>query len=99
MVDHDEENRRLTVSGPWNLRHGREICAEIEVLSRTIPGATVTLDMRAVESIDSSGISDLIQLNSLLQTDGRKLVLFRPPEPVRSSLHLVRIDRVIPIIE
>lgn len=99
MVSLDTENNRLMIKGQWNLNHGGKIVQQINELTKDLPPGDVVLDFRNLEYMDSSGISDMIQLNIRLRSEGRKIMIYQPSELIRTSLKLVKIDLVIPIID
>lgn len=63
------------------------------VRSMVEPGGDLTLDLKALEFIDSSGVRALVAIAGLLG-DGATLILSEPTAPVRRVLDLVGIEQV-----
>lgn len=69
-----------------------------EALSRVAaPGATVVVDLSAVEFIDSTGLATLVQALKLQQASKGDLILRSPTDAVRVILELTRLDRAFAI--
>lgn len=99
MVTHDSKNNRLIITGQWNLNEGANIIRQIEELTSSITETDVILDFSSLEYMDSSGISDMIQLNIRLRGTGKKLKIYQPSSLIKTTLKLVKVDMVIPIID
>ena len=69
----------------------------IPALDPAKPG--VLLDLSAATFLDSSGLGLMIKLYKTVESLGGKLVLFRPSPGVLQALHVLKIDRLIPIAQ
>lgn len=68
--------------------------------ARLAPDARLVMDLRALEYIDSTGISSLLRLDARLREGGGRLECVLPPEgPVRRVFDLVRLDETLGICE
>jgi len=61
--------------------------------------ARVLIDFQHVPYIDSSAIGWLISTQKQMRGSGGKLVLHSVPEHVRQILNMLKIGRVVPIVE
>lgn len=95
LVELDPGTGRIRILDSWNINHGRDIVKAIEALLPGLTGDTLTLDFSAVHQLDSSGISDLIQLNMKLRAKNRKIVIEQASEVVRKVAKLVKLDRLV----
>ncbi len=59
----------------------------------------VLLDMRGIDSVDSTGLGELVGYLQRFSEQGRQLALLSPPERVMSLLKLTRLDEVFTIFE
>lgn len=59
----------------------------------------LVLDLRAVEFIDSSGLSVLVSTLKAVQLHNGRVVLLSPSDSVRSLLELTRLHQVFEIFE
>lgn len=57
--------------------------------------AEIWLDLGAVEFMDSTGITAIVDARSVL--DSRRFALICPPGPVRRVLDIAGVERAIPI--
>lgn len=95
LVELDAGTGRIRILDSWNINHGRDIVKAIETLLPDLTGDTLTLDFSGVHQLDSSGISDLIQLNMKLRAGNRKIAIERASEGVRKVAKLVKLDRLV----
>lgn len=95
-VAHGHAHRRLRLIGELDV-------AEADTLIHTVrstvePEGDLTLDLKGLEFIDSSGVRALVAIASYLELDGT-LVLADPTPAVRRVLELVGIEQVAAPIE
>jgi anti-anti-sigma factor len=57
----------------------------------------VIVDLSEVEGADSTGISVLLEINQIVRATGGHVVLLRPPDRLRSALHLTRVSSLFDI--
>jgi anti-anti-sigma factor len=60
---------------------------------------TVMLDLAQINFIDSSGIVLFVKLHKLCKSQDKQFCLCNVGKTIRDLLHVVNLDRVIPIIE
>lgn len=77
--------------------------AEADALIETVrsmvePEGDLTLDLKALEFVDSSGVRALVSIAGILD-DGATLILSEPTSPVRRVFDLVGIEQVAAAIE
>ncbi len=60
---------------------------------------TVFLNMDSVEGINSAGVSWLLNINRRFQRGGGRLLIHSPPGMVMQALRLLRVDRVLELVE
>jgi anti-sigma B factor antagonist len=104
-----EDERRLRIaterhaSGPVLLLSGDldpattpELHSAVEA-ARTADDDTVTIDLAAVEFIDSAGLRGLVETFQRLEVDEVALILRRPSPIVSRLLEITALDTVLPI--
>ena len=79
----------LQVIGDLDIAHAPRFATSAEDALRRRPGASVTLDLSGVEFIDSTGISALMQLRSVVNDSGGTLGLDGCSSYVERVLRLV----------
>jgi anti-anti-sigma factor len=79
---------RLELSGEIDVATAPEEFARV-VNARLAPGDVVTLDLRDVDFIDSTGVSMLLRTRDYLDAMGCRLMLIDPSAPVIRVLTLL----------
>jgi anti-sigma B factor antagonist len=84
-----------------NLAYGQNLTAIHEAVSRLrSEGHTrLVVDLSAVASIDSSGISALLDVKQTIGGREGRVILLRPSERVRESLAMMRVTSLFEIAE
>jgi anti-sigma B factor antagonist len=59
----------------------------------------LTIDMRALEFLDSSGLRQFIVLNDRARAEGWALALIRPPQPALSVFQITRAEENLPFVD
>src|SRR5262245_58970897 len=70
----------------------REVCSQI----KTAGLKRIIVDLRAVPSIDSSGLSALLKIRQTFQET--KVVLLSPSDRVRTTLEMMRVSSLFEIV-
>ena len=67
-VERFEDRMRVSVTGDLDLSQRDRFLAEVAAAAET--GTTIVLDLRRLASIDSTGLSSVIQADRLVQAQG-----------------------------
>lgn len=59
----------------------------------------VLIDMSGIDSVDSTGLGELVGYLQRFESEGRRLALLRPHRRILSLLRLTRLDEIFPIYE
>lgn len=65
------------------------------LLEEEVPA--VLLDMKRIDSVDSTGLGELVGYLQRFSEQGRRLALLSPPERIMNLLRLTRLDEVFTI--
>lgn len=95
LVELDPRTGSLRILDSWTLDTGREILTRIEALLPNLTGDTVVLDFYSVRQLDSSGISDLIQLNLKLRDLKKRLEIVQTNAGIKLAARVVHLDRLL----
>lgn len=79
------------VRGEVDIATYQRLDQELRTVDTGRPGV-VALDLRELRFIDSTGLRLIVEMNMLLKTDGRKLVIVPPPQPIYRIFELTRLD-------
>ena len=60
---------------------------------------SVLIDMSGIDSVDSTGLGELVGYLQRFEKEGRRLALYRPHRRILSLLRLTRLDEIFPIFE
>lgn len=88
-------SRLVTVEGELDAATAPELA---QALRAAAPGETITVDLAGLTFIDSSGIAVLLAAHRREETDGTRLRLTRPSEPVRRTIGICGLLDVLPFI-
>ena len=68
-----------------------------ELLDTKTPA--VLIDMSGIDSVDSTGLGELVGYLQRFTEQGRRLALLSPPQRILNLLKLTRLDEVFPIFD
>jgi len=68
-----------------------------DLLASNVPA--VLVDMSGIDSVDSTGLGELVGYLQRFEKDDRRLALFRPHRRILSLLRLTRLDEIFSIYE
>ena len=87
-VERFQDRARVTITGDLDLSQRDRFIAEVAASAES--GSTIVLDLRRLESIDSTGLSSIIQADRLVQAQGgpQMKVLIADDGPVRRMFEL-----------
>jgi anti-anti-sigma factor len=87
----------LRVSGA--MVYGQDLTGVTDTLVKVAAARPphVIVDLSEVEAADSTGISVLLEINQVVRAAGGHVVLLRPPDRLRSALHLTRVSSLFDI--
>lgn len=89
------DNTVVALHGELDLAGTDEVARKTETI---VPGTTVTVDMRELAFIDSSGIHALMKLDVRARAEGWTLRLAAPQDAVRRVLELCNFADRVPIL-
>jgi len=95
IVTRDPATGRFAIQGEWCINNGHEIVKAIEAQLPALAGDELLLDFAKVRFIDSSGISDLIQINMKLRPKGRRIVIEGAGPEVRKVFGICKLERLV----
>jgi len=98
-IDRTDENGVVVVALGGVIKLGESGRVFSEYLERLLgeSAPSVLLDMRAIDSVDSTGLGELVGYLQRFSEQGRELALLSPPERVMNLLKLTRLDEVFTI--
>ncbi len=88
----------VTLRGELDLRAGAELEPELGRLT-DCDHDVVALDLRALEFLDSSGLSMIVQVSQQLEDAGRRLVLVRGPQSVQRMFEITRMTERLEFVD
>jgi anti-anti-sigma factor len=92
------DRARLELIGELDLATAPRLAQAVEdLLAREVQ--EVTIDLRQLAFLDSSGLRELIALRDKAVTEGWRLALVRPPQPALSVFQITRAEENLPFIE
>jgi len=68
-----------------------------DLLTSDVPA--VLVDMSGIDSVDSTGLGELVGYLQRFEKEGRRLALYRPHRRILSLLRLTRLDEIFSIFE
>jgi anti-anti-sigma factor len=68
-----------------------------DLLAADVPA--VLVDMSGIDSVDSTGLGELVGYLQRFEKEGRRLALYRPHRRILSLLRLTRLDEIFSIYE
>jgi anti-sigma B factor antagonist len=89
----------ITLEGELDLSATAELEPELERLASEPGVETVTLDLRALEFLDSSGLRLVVVAERRLREAGRRLVLVRGPQPVQRVFEITRMTERLEFVD
>ena len=94
-VTFDPGYGRFAIPENWAINNGSEIVKTIESHLPSLAGEELRLDFAKVKFIDSSGISDIIQINMKLRPQGKRIVIEKAGPEVRKVFSICKLERLV----
>jgi anti-sigma B factor antagonist len=98
-IERSQENHVTVVAleGVIKLGESGRVFSEYlgRLLGEDVPA--VLLDMKRIDSVDSTGLGELVGYLQRFSEQGRRLALLSPPERIMNLLRLTRLDEVFTI--
>lgn len=85
------------VRGELDIANYHRLEQELRAVQSDNP-EVVMLDLRELRFIDSTGLRLIVEMHTLLGSEGRKLVLMPPPPPIYRIFELTRLDRSLEFV-
>jgi anti-sigma B factor antagonist len=89
----------ITLEGELDRPATAELEPELERLACEPGVETVTLDLRGLEFLDSSGLRLVVVAERRLREAGRRLVLVRGPQPVQRVFEITRMTERLEFVD
>src|SRR3954451_24704239 len=89
----------VVLAGELDLLAGAQLEPELERLVDEPGVEVVTLDLRALEFLDSSGLRIVIRAAQALARDGRRLVLVRGTQDVQRLFEITRMTERLEFVD
>jgi len=100
-IERTQEGRVVIVQVGGVIKLGssaKSFAAYLEgLLDEDVPA--VLLDLETIDSVDSTGLGELVGYLQRFAERGKRLALLRPPRKIHNLLHLTRLSEVFPIFE
>jgi len=98
-IDRTDENGVVVVALGGVIKLGESGRVFSEYLDRLLreDAPAVLLDMRGIDSVDSTGLGELVGYLQRFSEQGRSLALLDPPSRVMNLLRLTKLDEVFTI--
>jgi anti-anti-sigma factor len=97
-TDNDGGAPRVIVSGELDLATAEELDAELKRAETSGP-ATLVLDLRELDFMDSTGLRIVIAADSRARERGARLLVVRAPEEVDRVFRLTRMDHHLELVD
>ena len=89
---------RLVLAGELDIASADDLEKELAAAEVDSP-ATLVLDLRRVEFIDSTGIRTLVAADERARSQGRRLAVVRGPNAVARILTVTQLDQHLDIVD
>jgi anti-sigma B factor antagonist len=93
----DFDTVHITVQGSLDLARAYEFDEEMRRIERVAPGR-VLLDLRALEFLDTTGLSRLVAVRRRCRRTGRRLILVRGSRAVQQLFALTSFDEEFELV-
>jgi anti-sigma B factor antagonist len=93
----DFDTVHITLRGSLDLARAYDFDDEMRRIERTAPGR-VLLDLRALDFLDTAGLSRLVAVRRRCRRAGRRLVLVRGPRSVHQLFALMSLDEQFELV-
>lgn len=96
----NRDGSRVVVAavGDLDVATAPDLWRNLEELTQE-PGADITIDVRGVDFVDSTGLGSLVRLAKEARRNGGGVSLSGPSEHVRKLLAITALDQVLPVID
>jgi anti-sigma B factor antagonist len=92
-VQHTSDETKLTIRGSLDINSAPALAEEIDKIVATRP-ATVTVDLGALDLIDSSGVAALVKLYKGVRGNGGAVAISGARDQPLAIFKLLRMDKV-----
>ena len=89
---------RLVLAGELDIASAEDLEKQLAAAEVDAP-ATLVLDLRRVEFIDSTGIRTLMAADERARSQGRRLAMVRGPNAVARILAVTQLDQHLEIVD
>ena len=89
---------RLVLAGELDIASAEDLEKQLAAAEVDSP-ATLVLDLRRVEFIDSTGIRTLVAADERARSQGRRLAMVRGPNAVARILAVTQLDQHLEIVD
>jgi anti-sigma B factor antagonist len=93
----DFDTVQITLRGSLDLARAYDFDAEIRRIERSAPGRLV-LDLRALDFLDTAGLSRLVAVRRRCRRAGRRLVLVRGTRPVQRLFAMMMVEEHFEVV-
>jgi anti-sigma B factor antagonist len=97
-IDNDGGSPRVIVAGELDLATAEQLEAQLKQVESSEP-ATLVLDLRELEFMDSTGLRAVIAADARARDRGAKLVIVRAPEDVDRVFRLTLMDQHLELVD
>jgi anti-sigma B factor antagonist len=93
----DFDTVHVELHGSLDLARAYDFDDEMRRIERTAPGRLL-LDLRALDFLDTAGLSRLVAVRRRCRRAGRRLVLVRGPRPVQQLFALMMLEEQFELV-
>ena len=93
----DYDTVQVTLRGSLDLARAYDFDDEMRRIERTAPGRML-LDLRALDFLDTAGLSRLVAVRRRCRRAGRRLVLVRGARPVQQLFALTMVEEQFEVV-
>ena len=97
-TEQGDAQTRLVLRGELDISSAQALEDALEKLEAEQP-ATLLIDLRALEFMDSTGLRTLVSADQRARDSGRRLAIVRGPEAVDRIFNVTRLDERLDLVD
>jgi anti-anti-sigma factor len=98
MIETEGTTVRLVLTGEFDIAGAARVEQELERIERE-PPATIVLDLRELEFMDSTGLRVIVAADSRAREQARRLVIVRGSDTVQRIIEMTRLHERLEIVD
>ena len=97
-TDRDAGHTRIALSGELDIANAERLETELASIEAESP-ATLVLDLRQVEFMDSTGLRTVLAASERARTNGRRMVVVRGSAAVDRLFDITQVDQQLEVVD